>query len=185
LDKKDAIHVDRIDVSKIKICGHDMAVTRSERLGVNIFFHPDGKPCTLLNSLRLTGAAVNSEDVLLTKAKAEAERIIDKVDDPIVYSRLMSDKELVKRLAKELDEETDIKRLESAFTRIARGKNAVEVFRAMGQALGPDKNDIILNNVAAIFAKEYREGSVEGLQHLYPLVIEAQQVIAKKKNKTK
>lgn len=185
MEKSQLTYVDRIDYSKIRVCGHNLPVTRIEKLGVIIFHHPDGTPCSLLNSLRLNADAINAEDALLSQAKGRAGSIVEKLDAPIVYSRLSTDKDLVERLAEELDEEKDLKRLEDAFLKIARGKNAVDVFRAIGAALGPEKNRIVLNNVAAVFTKQYRDGSIAELQHLYPLVLEAQQVLSEKRNSTK
>lgn len=169
-------HVDRIDVSKIQYCGHEQPVTAVEKLGVPIFCHPDGKPCKLLNSLCLDGNMINEEDPVLSRIMAETDRIVDKIDDPIVYSRLSTDKAVIKRLAKELDREKDKKRFQEALLKIGQCEHAVDIFRAIGQALEPRKRRILLNNVTAIFTMQYCDGGVKGLEHLYPLVIEAQQL---------
>jgi hypothetical protein len=175
-EKTQSTHVDRIDVSRIRYCGHDQPVTTVEKLGVPIFCHPDGKPCKLLNCLCLDGDMVNEEDPLLSRATAEADKIVDKIDDPIVYSRLSTDKALIKRLARELDREKDKKRFQEALLKIGHCEHAVEIFRAVGDVLGAKKRHILLNNVTAIFTIQYRDGSVKGLEHLYPLIIEAQQL---------
>jgi len=175
-EKTQLTHVDRIDVSRIRYCGHDQPVTTIEKLGVPIFCHPDGKPCKLLNSLCLDGDLINEEDLLLSRAMAEAERIVDKIDDPIVYSRLSTDRALIKRLARELDREKDEKRFQDALVKIGHCEHAVEIFRAIADVLGPKKKRILLNDIAAVFTMQYRDGSVKGLEHLYPLIIEAQQL---------
>lgn len=176
MEKTRLTHVDRIDVTKIKICGHDQPVTAIEKLGVPIFCHPDGKPCMLLNSLRLDGDMINEQDPLLSCAIAQADRIIDKIDDPIVYSRLSTDKRLVKRLARELDREKDEKRFQEELIKVGHCEHAVAIFRAMADALGPEKKLILYHNIIAIFTAQFVDEGVKGLLHLQPLIMEAQQL---------
>jgi len=162
------VYVDRVDTKHIQSCPHDLPVGKVEVLGVQIFQHPDGKPCSVLNSLQLSGPEVNESDPHLNAAKTDATSILEKLDDPLVYSRLYTDADLVERVAQELDKERSKSKLEEGFLRIARGKNAVEVFKAMGAALGPKKYRKVLNNIAAVYVK-YRN---EDLQHLLPLLEE-------------
>lgn len=169
-------HVDRIDLSKIRFCGHDQPVTTIEKLGVPIFCHPDGKACRLLNSLCLDGDMINEEDPLLSRAMAQAERIVDRIDSPIVYSRLSTDRKLIKRLARELDREKDEKRYVEALIKIGHCEHAVQIFRAIADVLGPKTKTILFNNVIAIFTMQFCDESVKGLEHLQPLVAEAQQL---------
>ena len=177
-------HVDRIDVSKIRYCGHNQSVTTIEKLGVPIFYHHDGKPCKLLNSLCLDGDLINKEDPLLSHAMAQAERIVDKIDDPVVYSRLATDKTVIKRLARELDREKNRARFQEALIKIGHCEHAVEIFRAIADILEPKKKKLLLHNIGAIYTMQYRDGDVEGLEHLVPLVIEAKQLADKEKNTT-
>lgn len=162
------VYVDRVDTKHIQSCPHDLSVTRVEVLGVQIFQHPDGEPCPVLNNLRMSGSEVNAADPRLRAAKADASSIIEKLSDPLIYSRLSTDRGLVERVAKELDKETSKAKLGKSFLEIARGRNAVEVFKAMGGALGPKKYRVVLNNIAAVYVK-YRD---EDLQHLLPLLVE-------------
>jgi hypothetical protein len=145
-----------------------MVVTKVEVLGVPIFQHPDGVPCSLLNALQLSGDQINAEDTSLNAAKANAQCILEMMDNPLIYSRLSTDKALVHRLAKELDR-LGKRRLDEAFLRIARGKNSVPVLKAMGEALGPKVWFTILNNVTATWVN-HRES--EDLEHLLPLIRE-------------
>jgi hypothetical protein len=101
--------------------------------------------------------------------------------EPDFCHRLVSDHTLCENFAKALMQIKDTEQLAKAFAKIARDKGAVDAFRALEAMMTEQQRDNLLNNVAAVYAKAYREGSVEGLQHLYPLVIEAQGVIAKKK----
>lgn len=175
-------HVDRIDTTRIRYCGHAQPVTSIEKLGVPIFCHPDGEPCKLLNSLCLNGDMINREDPFLSHAMAQAERIVDKIDDPVVYSRLATDKTVIKRLARELDRETDKKGFQEALIKIGHCEHAVQIFRAVADVLRPETKQILLDNVAAIFTMQYRDGSAKGLEHLHPLIIETQQLNALKRN---
>lgn len=170
----DLIWVDRIDTSRIRICPHDVVLTVKERLGVPIFYHPDGKPCSVLNKLDLTGDEINAEDVRLNKAIREAKSIFEKIDDPWVCSRMSTYKPLVKRLAQELENERDLKKLEHMFLAIMRCTGAIEIFMAIGTVLGPEKNRILLNNVAAIYTEHYMN---ENLEYLYPLLVETEPVL--------
>ena len=183
-EETQSVHVDRIDVSKIRYCGHEQPVITIEKLGVPIFCHPDGKPCKLLNSLCLDGDLINEEDPLLSRAMAETERIVDKIDDPIVYSRLSTDRALIKRLARELDREKDRERFQEALIKVAHCEHAVEIFRAIAEVLEPKSKQHLLHNIGAIYTMQYRDGDVKGLEHLVPLVIEAKQLADKEKNTT-
>jgi len=162
------VYVDRVDVKHIQSCPHDLPVRRVEILGVQIFQHPDGEPCSVLNKLQLSGSEVNDEDSHLNAAKADAGSIIDKLDEPEVYSRLSTDAGLAERVARELDGERSKVRLEEAFLKIARGKNAVQAFKAIGAALDPEKYRVVLNNIAAVYVNH----KDEDLQHLLPLLME-------------
>lgn len=166
-------HVDRIDTTKITTCPHNLAVKRVRKLGVIIFLHPDNTPCTFLNSFKLTGDILNAEDALLNEAKATTKDPLEWLNNPITYSRLGTDKTLMKRLAHDLDHETSSAKVEKAFLSIARGKNACDIIRAMIKAL-PDKETIILNNTAAIYANY---SQTEDVSHIYPIVLEYQRKI--------
>ena len=168
------IWVDRIDVSLIPSCPHGLVVRSRERLGVTIFYHPDGEPCSLLNSLFLTCDDINAQDARLNKVIREAKSIFEKMDDPYVYSRLTSYEPLVKRLTQELENERNLKKLKHMFLMIMRDENAVSIFRAIGAVLSPEKNKILLNNVAAIYAQHYVD---EDFDHLHELLIEAEPVL--------
>lgn len=169
-------YVDRID-SQVHRCVHDLPVTKVENIGVSIFLHPDGKPCLLLNSLKLDMDTVNAEDLNLQRAKANGKSVLESLVDPIIYSRLTVDRELSKRLADELDHEKDMKKIEAGFLAIARGKNAPEVFRTIGSVLGPAKNEIVMWNVAAVYGRHY---ATEDLRHLVSLITEYQPALEKR-----
>jgi hypothetical protein len=170
----DSIYVDRIDTSKILTCPHGVVLTVKRRLGVDIFYHPNGKPCSVFNKLQLTADDLLAEDVYLNKVIREAKSIFEKIKEPRVYAVMGTYKPLVKRLAQELENERDLKKLKHMFLTIMRGSNAADVFRAIGAVLGPDKNEILLNNVAALYAKRYPH---EDLKHVHQLLIEAEPVL--------
>jgi hypothetical protein len=161
-------HVDRVDTSRIRVCGHNSPVTKAVQLGVTVFYHPDGRPCSLLNSLRLDGDAVNREDAHLAAMKENTRNILDLLDDPSCYARLPTDKGLARLIAKELDRERNPESLTEALLKIARCQHAVEAFRAIREALSPRNQHILMKNILAIFT------TAADLQHLYPLIIEAQ-----------
>lgn len=163
------IYVDRVDTKHIQSCPHDLPVTRVEVLGVQIFQHPDGEPCSVLNNLQMSGAEVNEADPRLKATKADAQSIFEKLESPEIYSRLSTDTGLVERVAKELDASRSKKKVEAWFLKIARGKNAVEVFKAIGAALGPRKRRIVFENVACVYVKHRFK---EDLRHLVPLLVE-------------
>jgi len=100
-------------------------------------------------------------------------RIVDSLDENTLSS-LPSDEKLLKKLAEEIEADSDVEHLEAVFLKIMRYKNSPAIFRAIGTTLGPEKNVLVLRNVVAIFGKQYKKGSIGELQHLYPLVIEAQ-----------
>ena len=170
----DPIYVDRIDTSRIRTCPHGVVVTVKRTLGVDIFYHPDGKPCSVFNKLDLTADYINAEDAYLNKVIREAKSIFKKINEPRVYPVLSTYEPLVKRVAQELENERDLKKLKDMFLTLMRGEDAVAVFRAIGAVLGPEKNEILLNNVIAIYAKRY---PYEDLEHLHQLLIEAEPVL--------
>ena len=53
---------------------------------MTIFYHPDGKPCSVLNKLGLTSDYLNGQDVHLNKVIREAKSVFEKIRDPLVYS---------------------------------------------------------------------------------------------------
>jgi hypothetical protein len=173
--------VDRIDVEQIRICPHQKKARPEKRFGVVVFVHEDGEPCSLLNSLRLGGDALNKEDVRLTARKGEVESMLDLLDDPACYARLVTDRDMLTRLAKELDGEKSKQRLEKAFIKIAKEKNAVEVFEGIASVLGPSARDVVINNVAAVYAKMYQQRDVPNIHQLYPLISEYAKKLAEKK----
>ena len=173
--------VDRIDVEQIRICPHQKKTRPERRFGVVVFVHEDGEPCSLLNSLRLDGDALNKEDARLSERKGEAKSILDLLDDPACYARITTDRDMLTRLAKELDEEKSKQRLEKAFIKIAKEKNAVEVFEGIVGVLGPNSRNVVLNNVAAVYAKMYQQRDVPNVHHLYPIISEYAERLAKKK----
>jgi hypothetical protein len=163
------IYVDRVDTKHIRSCPHDLPVTGVEILGVQVFQHPDGEPCSVLNNLQMSGSEVNEADPRLRAAKADAQSIFEKLDEAEIYSRLSTDTGLIQRVAKELDASRSKKKVEEWFLKIARGKNAVEVFKAIGTALGPKKRRIVLENIACVYVKHRFK---EDLRHLVPLLVE-------------
>jgi len=114
--------------------------------------------------------------------QASGAKIFDRVvnNDQTVYKQIRSGSEITKGLAKDLVKERGIKRLNLFFENICRHKDAVTILRAIRPELNRVDGETLLNNVAAFFAKNYREGSVDGLGHLYPLIIEAQPILARK-----
>jgi hypothetical protein len=174
-------YVDRIDTSHIRVCGHNLPVSKAAQLGVTIFYHPDGRPCSLLNSLRLDGDAVNREDAHLAAMKENARNILDLLDDPSCYARLPTDRELARLVAKQLDRERSPESLTEALLKIARCQHAVETFRAIREALSPRNQRILMKNILVIFTRQYTDGTATELQHLYPVIIEAQNIISPKK----
>jgi hypothetical protein len=174
-------YVDRVDTSKIRICGHNFSVSKATQLGVTVFYHPDGRPCSLLNSLRLDGDAVNREDTHLAAMKENTRNILDLLDDPSCYARLPTDKELARLVATQLDRERDPESLTEALLKIARCQHAVETFRAIREALSPRNQGILMKNILVVFTRQYTDGTATDLQHLYPLIIEAQNVFSPKK----
>lgn len=177
--------VDRIDVEQIRTCPHQKKTRPERRFGVVVFVHEDGKPCSLLNSLRLDGDALNKEDARLSERKGEVKSILDLLDDPACYARITTDRDMLTRLAKELDEEKSKQRLEKAFIKIAKEKNAVEVFEGIVGVLGPNARDVVINNVAAVYAKMYQQRDVPNIHHLYPLISEYAEKLAEKRRKKK
>ena len=173
--------VDRIDVEQIRTCPHQKRARPEKRFGVIVFVHEDGEPCSLLNSLRLDGDALNEEDARLTARKKKARSMLDLLDDPACYARITTDRDMLTRLAKELDEEESKQRLEKAFIKIAKEKNAVEVFEGIVGVLGPNSRNVVLNNVAAVYAKMYQQRDVPNVHHLYPIISEYAERLAKKK----
>jgi len=168
-------YVDRIDTSKILSCPHGATVTRKQKFGVTIFYHPDGAPCTLLNSLQLDGDTLNAEDIVLNEALTQPGSALGWFDNPRIYSRLAADIRLIKRLAAELDamnSKKDAHRLEAAILKIARGKNAVDIFRAIATIL-PKR--LVFHNVTAVYMKNIlhiQDAEQQDLNHLYPIVAE-------------
>lgn len=174
-------YVDRVDTSQIRLCGHRLPVKRRERLGVTIFYHLDGQPCALLNSLCLDGDTVNREDTRLAEIKKKARSIIALLDDPEVYARLPTDKEIASLVAKELDREKDPERFTEALLKIARCRHAVESFRAIRAALSPRNQRLLMKNIVTLFSMQYADGTATELHHLCPLLIEAQDMFLPKK----
>ncbi len=177
----DTVLVDRIDVNQIRTCPHQKKTRPEKRFGVVVFVHKDGEPCSLLNSLRLDGDTLNKEDARLSEKKAEAKSILDLLSDPACYARITTDRDMLTRLAKELNEAKDKTTLKAAFIMIAKEKNAVEVFEGIADVLGPNSRDIVLHNVAAVYAKMYQQGDVPDIHHLYPLISEYAEKLAKKR----
>ncbi len=175
--------VDRIDVDKIRTCPHQKKTRSEKRFGVVVFVHEDGEPCSLLNSLRLDGDALNREDARLSKRKSEVKSILDLLDEPACYARITTDRDMLTRIAKELDDEEDKTLLEAAFMKISKEKNAVEVFEKIADILGPNNRDIVLHNVTAVYAKMYKQGDVADIHHLYPLISEYAEKRAEERGK--
>jgi hypothetical protein len=184
MEAAELTHVDRIDTSKIHVCGHNLPVSKAVQLGVTVFHHPDGRPCSLLNSLRLDGDAVNREDSHFALMKKNTRNILDLLDDASCYARLPTDKELAGLVAKQLDAERDPESLTQALLKIARCKHAVETFRAIREALTPGKQRILMKNILVIFTKQYTDGTATDVSHLYPLIIEAQNIFSSKNGET-
>lgn len=161
--------MDRVDTAHVQSCPHGVPVGIVEILGVKVFQHPDGEPCSVLNNLQLSGPEINEQDARLRAAVTDAGSILGKLSDPEIYSRLGTDRGLVERVARELDRERSHSKLADGFLEIARGKNAVEVFRAIGTALGSKKYELVLRNVAAVYMARHQE---EDLSHLMPLLTE-------------
>jgi hypothetical protein len=57
----------------------------------------------------------------------------------------------------------------------------VETFRAIREALSPRNQRILMKNILVIFTKQYTGGTATDLQHLYPLIIEAQNILSPEK----
>ena len=165
----EAVYVDRVDTAHVQSCPHGFRVSMVEILGVKVFQHPDGEPCSVLNNLQLAGPEINEQDAHLRSVVSASGSVLDKLSDPEIYSRLGTDKGLIARVARELDRERSHSRLADGFLEIARGKNAVEVFRAIGTALGSKKYELVLRNVAAVYMARHQE---EDLSHLMPLLTE-------------